>query len=348
MKFALNQEKTRDLLAKADSGPWSIVPFFFHDRGSLIQKTIAGLLQEFLYGLIDTNNELLKAIPARLMHRLQRRSNLTTQDSRMANRELLDEGTKRGRGSVSIAETWSVDDLQEALLAIVQQNKVALNALIFIDALDEHEGNHRDLVKVIRSLYSPEFVGKVNIKFCLASRPEPTFANAFEDYPGFVIHEHTKVDVQCYVQEQIAASISPRYINQDMSEIDQLTSEITQKANGVFIWVRIVMDELIERFIDGSTILQLRNVLSTMPEELKDLYYRAVSKTKAEYALESYVMIQLILCAKVPLSLTDLLAAIDIALYGKPEVMSSTSMHRRLGSRSAGLLETAGSLFGKL
>ena len=211
--------------------------------------------------------------------------------------------------------------------------------LFFIDALDEHEGNHRDLIRVIRNSFIPSGASIVNVKFCLASRPEPAFRNAFGSSPGLLVHEHTRDDVQWYARRQIDSSILFRDIDQDMSEVHKLTGEITQRANGVFIWVRIVIEELIERFVDGSTISQLQDILSAVPEELKDLYQRSLSRVKPEYKLESYIMTQIVLCAAKPQTLKSLLVATDIALQRKVEPMSRHTMERRLGSRCGGLLE---------
>ncbi|MCJ1457222.1 hypothetical protein MMC28_007589 [Mycoblastus sanguinarius] len=127
-----------------------------------------------------------------------------------------------------------------------------------------------------------------------------------------------------------------------MSQLHRLAIEITDRANGVFIWVRIVVDELIECYIDGSTISQLLRILSAIPEELQDLYRRVLSKIAVKYSLECYIMVQSVLCAKTPLTLTVLLSATDIALHGAIETMSSAGMVRRLGSRSRGLIETTG------
>lgn len=146
-------------------------------------------------------------------------------------------------------------------------------------------------------------------------------------------------DIQWYARRQIASSILYWEIDHDMSELHQLPADITQRANEVFIWVRIVIEELIERFIDGSTISQLRETLSVMPEELKDLYQRALSKVKPEYALESYVMAQIVLHAKNPQTLESLLKATDIALQRKVDFMPRATMERRLRSRCRGLLE---------
>ena len=339
MKYALAANKTRELLAMADPGTWHLVPFFFHDRGSSIQKSISGLLQELLYRLVEANEKLLAFIPTRLMQRYLTRNIAATHVSMLPRRHSKNKGPVDVHQDPSSAETWLVDELQEGLTAITGQDEVPLNVLFFIDALDEHEGNHRDLISVIRNSFIPMGASIVNVKLCLASRPDPAFTNAFGSYPGLLVHEYTREDVQWYARQQIASSILYRDIDQDMSELHQLTGEITQRANGVFIWVRIVVEELIERFIDGSAVSQLRDILSAMPEELKDLYRRALSKVKPEYALESYVMAQIVLCAKNPLTLKSLFAATDIALQRKVELMSQATMERRLASRCGGLVE---------
>ena len=339
MKYALAEKKTLEFLALADPGNWHLVPFFFHDRGSSIQKSVTGLLQELLYRLVEENEKLLAFIPSSLIDRLLKRNKRATQVSMLSQRDGEEKGPDHVHQLSSSAESWSADDLQEALTAITGQDKSPLNVLFFIDALDEHEGNHGDLIRVIRNSFIPKGASVVNVKFCLASRPDPAFTNAFETCPGLLVHEYTRDDVQWYARQQIASSILLRDIDPDMSELHKLTGEITQRANGVFIWVRIVIKELIDRFIDGSTISQLRDILSAVPEELKDLYQRSLSRVKPEYALESYVMTQIVLCAANPQTLKSLLVATDIALQRKVEPMSRDTMERRMRSRCGGLLE---------
>ena len=339
MKYALAQKETRELLASADSGNWHLIPFFFHDRGSSIQKSVTGLLQELLYRLVEANEKLLAFIPSRLIHQLLKRNKTATQVSMLQQRYDQKNQPDYVYQESSSTKTWSVHDLQEALIAITGQNEVPLNVLFFVDALDEYEGNYRDLIRVIQNSFISRGPSMVNVKFCLASRPYPAFTNAFGSCPGLLVHEHTRDDVQWYARQQIASSTQCQDTDQDISEMHQLAVEITQRANGVFIWVRIVVEELIERFIDGCTTSQLRDILSAMPEELEDLYRRTLSKVKPEYEIESYVMTQIVLHAKNPQTLKSLLQATDIALQRKVEPMSRATMQRRLGSRCGGLLE---------
>ena len=339
MKYALAQKETRELLALADPGNWHLIPFFFHDRGSSIQKSVTGLLQELLYRLVEANEKLLAFIPSRLIHQLLKRKKMATEVSMLQQRYDQKNQPDYVYQESSYTKIWSVDDLQEALIAITGQNQVPLNVLFFVDALDEYEGNYRDLIRVIQDSFVSRGPSMVNVKICLASRPYPAFMNVFGSCPGLLVHEHTRDDVQWYACQQIASSIQCRDIDQDESEMHQLAIEITQRANGVFIWVRIVVEELIERFVDGCTPSQLRDILSAMPEELEDLYRRTLSKVKPEYELESYVMTQIVLHAKNPQTLNSLLEATDIALQRKVELMSRATMGRRLQSRCGGLLE---------
>ena len=339
MKYALAQKETQELLALADPGNWHLIPFFFHDRGSSIQKSVTGLLQELLYRLVKANEKLLAFIPSRLIHQLLKANETATQVSMLQQRYDQKNKPDYVYQESSSTKTWSVHDLQEALIAITGQNEVPLNVLFFVDALDEYEGNYRDLIRVIQDSFISRGPSMVNVKFCLASRPYPAFTNAFGSCPGLLVHEHTRDDVQWYARQQIASSIQYRDIDQDLSEMHQLAVETTQRANGVFIWVRIVVEELIERYVDGCTASQLRDILSAMPEELEDLYRRTLSKVKPEYELESYVMTQIVLHAKNPQTLKSLLEATDIALQRRIEPMSRATMERRLGSRCGGLLE---------
>ena len=111
MKYALAEEKTREFLALADHGKWQLVPFFFHDRGSSIQKNVTGLLQELLYRLVEEDERLLAFIPSRLIDLLLKGNGTATQTSMHPQRY----GENKGLGYVHQvspgAGTWSVDDL---------------------------------------------------------------------------------------------------------------------------------------------------------------------------------------------------------------------------------------------
>ena len=62
MKFAMNHPKTRQLLETYDVHPWKIASYFFHDRGSLVQKSVEGLAREILYQILYQDKSIFMSM----------------------------------------------------------------------------------------------------------------------------------------------------------------------------------------------------------------------------------------------------------------------------------------------
>lgn len=62
MKFAMRDRKMEELLASNGHPSWIFAAYFFHDRGSDVQKTLGGMLQELLYSILDQVPALLRFI----------------------------------------------------------------------------------------------------------------------------------------------------------------------------------------------------------------------------------------------------------------------------------------------
>ncbi len=82
----------------------------------------------------------------------------------------------------------------------------------------------------------------------------------------------------------------------------------------MFIWVKLVVEELIEGYIAGDTISQLRNTINSLPKKITELYQRALERRSPAYLPETYVMPQLVLRALAPLTLAQLMAATDASM----------------------------------
>jgi hypothetical protein len=348
MKYASTHNETRSLLDSTPATPWTLITFFFHDRGSAIQKTVDGLLQEILYQLLKAYPELvqflvpirIQAIGAKTRDRPVLKGKVMDigQLAKLINPEdfAADNDDKKTRKA---GRMWDPQEVEEGLSAVTAQSEVAMNVCIFIDALDEHNGNHRRLVQILERLTTNS--GLVNIKLCLASRPEPIFQGIYSVHPGFAIHEYTEKDVKKFAFGKIESSLTSQQDEKELELLRQLSEDITLKASGVFIWVKLVVEELIEGVVDGNTVAQLQQVLSSIPHELQALYQRVIYRRKPEYALEFYIMIQIVLRSRTPQTLSSLMAATDLALFGELEMSTIGAMERRLASRSGGLLELA-------
>jgi hypothetical protein len=348
MKYALNHKTTMHLLQLSSPGNWSTLSFFFHDRGSDIQKSIHGLMEELVFQLLSEHQNLIPLVYHLRLRRLieisgkPQRSGAPVFDSRTTwNKDELEEAvrilntvTPRERQS-----TWPLEQLEKAFKIIATQSTIPLKVCLFIDALDEHSGDHGRLLALIRRLEQKDATDTVILKICVSSRPEPSFVVGFASCPQFKVHYHTRDDIARYAQGCLKSNSNTSTAELDVAQLEKLGAEVTKKADGVFIWVRLVIQELVEEFVNGSSFTQLWQLLSTLPKELKDLYSRILQKRKPEYKDEFYLMCCVMLKTHSPLSLENLLLVIDVNLTGQWSNLSAESMVRRFSSRSGGLIE---------
>jgi hypothetical protein len=320
MKFAMQHNETKRLLNLYDCSHWVIAGFFFHDRGSVIQKSMDGLLQEVLYQLFSQNPQLIRAV-------------LTSHPPTIEFHQKM--------GNTEISLSWSYGDIKQALIAIASGYR--LNLCLFIDALDEHAGNHHELLDIIETFVSLAENPGFKLRLCLASRPENAFQQAFQHFPGFPIHNWTTLDIQQYAMGMM------KEVEKDAPEqFRLLINSITVKARGVFIWVKLVVRELMEGWYEGDNIQELEATLLIIPPELGGLYQRALrrfprstSHTKHTYKREAYIMFEIVLRASMPIEIHEFMHVVAFSTSRNPvdQEMTGPRMVQRLYSRCAGLLE---------
>ncbi|KAL9607699.1 MAG: hypothetical protein Q9167_007408, partial [Letrouitia subvulpina] len=292
MKFAMSQPKTIELLGKDRPGLWTLVGFFFHDRGM-------------------TRNP---------------------------------------------KPEWDLESLKSTLKAVLWQDEVDAQFCLFLDALDEHGGENSQLVDLVNNVIlnggsSPKF--NVKIKVCIASRPWPIFQQHFGACPGLCIHEHTEKDIKTYVTDRLGDASNRDQPLLDAKQLSMLTKQIVSKAFGVFIWVRLVVDQLVIGVRDGTTFFALMDEVEKIPPELEDLYRHTLRRIEPKYSSETFIMLEIILCSLKPLDLTTFIECVNhvLARCVLPQRLpklhdmewlrndSFASKVLRLASRSGGLLE---------
>ncbi|KAL8791369.1 MAG: hypothetical protein Q9195_005907 [Heterodermia aff. obscurata] len=336
MKFAMGDSRTRELPG-ADSQPsWTFVAFFFHDRGSTVQKSLRGMLQEIVHSML---RQLPQLVPYVITQFKQLRK------------------TQRTR-----APSWSLDSLTTIMFSIIEQRDIQLRMLLFLDALDEHEGDNDRLVQLVKDLGQRADSHYVTLKICLASRPWNVFQQNFGNGPNFAIDHYTKNDIRIYTESRLltarGAAITPESSPNVTSlaqqvilgDLTPLANQIIDKAQGVFIWVRLVTDQLAKDIQDGTPYQKLIRRVAEMPEELEALYEKILTRIDPAYADSAHVMFQLTLCTSEPLPLTTLVKATEYSVdkylhdnssYSWKDIANESSSYwlRWLISRSGGLLE---------
>ena len=252
MKYAMNDNRTWELLKGPEGADWSRAAFFFHDRGYTIQKSLMGMLQELISSIWRQLPQLWFCVEP--------------------------EYTKLVRAQAETRNpTWNLSSLKSILFSFVEQRKVPLRVILFLDALDEHAGDNDELAQILKSMADKVDNQCVVLRLCLASRSWNVFEHHFGRYPGLAIHEHTQTDIDVYTRSHLEASIDdPELITPE--RLGTLTQQITLKACGVFIWVRLVVEQLAKGIRDGSPYSSLEDEVARMPQKLEDLYVNILER----------------------------------------------------------------------
>lgn len=343
MKFAMRDKRLINTLNANNTTAWTIAAFFFRDRGSEIQKSLTGMFQGLLGSILQ---QLPSLDPFVVPYYL----------------DLV-------RAQRTRSPTWNLETLRDAVLSIVKQRKVHIRMLLFLDALDEHHGDNVLLAELLKKLVDSVDYSRVHLKLCLASRSWTTFEQYFGHCPGFAIHDHTQQDIRTYIESRVDVGTQVSRLSNDRGNLLRIVDLVAQKALGIFIWVRLVMDRISKGVRDGTPHEALEKQVKSMPLELQALYADTLRRIDPDYSSEAYIMLQVALCSLVPLPVGVFMASVELAQEVRfrsksaiearinasdlslipvaatvaPSIEVQVSHKSRLTSRSGGLLELTSS-----
>ena len=205
--------------------------YYFWRPGSALQKNAQGLLRSLLI-------QIISEIPK------------ITED--LASEFLVHPDT---------APVWSTKQLVtifERALAISDGSRHCF--CMFIDGLDEFEGDAEELLELIFELERRPYV-----KCCVSSRPETQLKPRLAGYATLKLEDLNRDDITTYCREKLRAHQLAADIMND------IVATIVWRASGVFLWVVLVMKSItrgIESHDDTSLLLQR---LDTYPRDMDEL-----------------------------------------------------------------------------
>jgi hypothetical protein len=341
MKFIYDDPRTLHIInSRGYNKDVAKAGFFFHDRGSTLDKSFTGLLRHLL-------TQVLKEFPglAPVFYEAVRI------------RTKLLSGEESNSVEVEIG-VWSLQVLKLVVFEVTKQTAVTGDWCIFIDGLDEFEGEDADIADFMRMMVhtGDRYKGTLRISACVSSRPHIEFQDAFRSYPSLVIHEHTQNDILYYASSRIRASAMverPLVVNTEI--VDNLINMVVSRASGVFLWVRLAVNDLLQCLSSGDSFEEIQQQLHELPDDLEGLYMRMLERVPHKYRHDTALLFQIIQCSRqvmsygefiisaLPISkiLTSKLSVKVLDLDNSPE---SETMKRRVKSRCGGLLEISRSL----
>jgi hypothetical protein len=263
MKFVVEHWKTKPALARW-AGPSKLLTlrFFFWNLGTALQKNIAGMLRSLLHGVLSQYPELIPAV--------------------------LPDFYQHVVTSAAAAVEPSYTELKKALELLREKSSKFLKICIFIDGIDELEGDHRDLSLFLRGLASP------HIKLVISSRPINACINALQGCPSLRLQDLTRSDMATFIEGELCAH--PLMVNlSKLSPVaaDNLVAEIRDMAEGVFLWVSLVVRLLVDGLENGDDMSDLLRKLRSLPTDLAALYQRMMNRMSPEYRGQAAEIFQL-------------------------------------------------------
>lgn len=146
---------------------------------------------------------------------------------------------------------------------------------LFIDGLDEFAGRHDDLLQ-----FFFEIMATCSVKMCISSRPWEIFQESFSNKPSLRIHDLTYHDMEAFLASNMRLSPSFVTLEQEQPRYTQvLLDQVLEKAQGVFLWVKVVTHCLIEALRAGATIEELEKLLDHLPDKRLDDFFHHILET---------------------------------------------------------------------
>ncbi|KAL6922275.1 hypothetical protein FSST1_006301 [Fusarium sambucinum] len=244
MKFLATNALTREHLKvwqqnmRMTSGNLRIIGHFFWKPGQSLQNNIQGMLLSLLHQVLCKNPHLAQRL-------WEDQKNVSD---------------KRARGD------WNLNELREALYYSINSSGDAF--CIFLDGLDEAREmerlpwRDRGNAQVIHDLLRLN-----NVKICASSREEHPFCLFFEGRSRLRIHLLTYKDIYCFAKQKLEPS------GLDSSYRVDILRTLVEKANGVFLWVVLVLDSLNRAIRSGTAgVNEIKERLAQTPSDLHDLF----------------------------------------------------------------------------
>jgi hypothetical protein len=167
----------------------------------------------------------------------------------------------------------------EALKALIKQNVKQLKLCLFIDGLDEYEGDPTDMADLFTDIVDSD-----NIKVCLSSRPLVPLEYAFKSSPNIRLQDLTHYDIKLYVTDKLHGNRRFQQLAaKEPVQAPALINEIVEKADGVFLWVVLVVRSLLIGVNNRDEMDDLERRLVELPSDLLALFENMLTKRIAPF-----------------------------------------------------------------
>ncbi|KAJ1326043.1 ankyrin repeat domain-containing protein 50 [Microdochium nivale] len=220
---------------------------------------------------------------------------------------------------------WNRADLEEAVRRIFDQDILDLRVCLFFDALDEYDGRPEVIADFLKDLTSHSTSSRTKARVLFSSRSWPVFQDEFGGCPTLQIHEHTREDIRDYC----IGILQNNHANQ--AALLPLADAITNRAQGVFLWVKLLLHELGQSTVQGrfdkmDIEAQLKQHLKTAPTQLHEYYTTIIQRLPTSSRREAYVLLECLSKTTTDISIEQIPMLLSCGLDQNPMPLLASSL----------------------
>ncbi|TGO16416.1 hypothetical protein BTUL_0028g00160 [Botrytis tulipae] len=269
MKFISDDSRLMEALRTsrwANGRPVIKASFYFWYNGTSMQKSRKGLMQSLLLQLLELQPHLISII----FHEVFALSD----------------------NDFDFEKFSTEAELMRALRKTLDQPERTSNLIFLIDGLDEYNASEQEMVALTDLFQSLAVLPRV--KFVLSSRPLPAYVQAFQAGAGLELRMLTELDIEKFVSDKLKDRLSQAYGEREIDRIQKLIEYIVKYASGVFRWVDLVVEAVLEGIRHCNTLYELQEEVKRLPLDLIPFYGHMWNGIKPEYRIEASQLFQLV------------------------------------------------------
>lgn len=259
MRFIAEHPTTRKALADWANGRVVIAKHFFWRPGTPLQRSQEGLFRSLLLQVLKAQPNLIPSVCS-----------------------------ERWLAPFSdVLLPWSRSQLIKAmgdLKAVLKNANISpqteFKLCIFVDGLDEFDGDHFELIKILSDFTEP-----ARVKMCASSRPWLGFLDAYGSSPWKIqIQDLTRQDMLIFVRDHLDEDGRfARLRAKDGDSATDIITNVVNRAEGVFLWVFLVVRSLLRGLRNEDDIRDLKRRMEAFPPDLETYFGRMLDEIEDVY-----------------------------------------------------------------
>ena len=168
------------------------------------------------------------------------------------------------------AQAWTTIRLKDTFYDMIAGTS-SLKFCIFVDGLDEFEGDLDTTDDMLHFIHRT--AQSSNVKIVVSSRPEPPLVKSLATWPTLRLQDLTWRDIYRYVYGRLEDEDGAKeLISENNGSLKMLEQGTVNKADGVFLWAKIAVQDLLIGIRAMDTIKMLEERLEVLDRSLDGMF----------------------------------------------------------------------------